>query len=78
MTRFRNCTLKTCDFRGVNIKAGYFEDCKWDQCDFQGADLTECIFFEDDIPFLHLDADQLQVILLIGGRRNEVFHNGAG
>lgn len=62
--RFRNCTLSSCNFSRAVLRQATFEGCKWESCDFKEADVTESIFFEDDIPFLHLDAEQLQVILI--------------
>lgn len=62
--RFKNCTLSSCSFKGAMLRQTIFEDCKWEECDFQDADLINGIFDEDDIPFLHLDAEQLQVILI--------------
>lgn len=62
--RFKNCTLTSCSFKESSLRQAGFENCKWENCDFQGADLTSCIFYEDDVPFLHLDAEQLQAILI--------------
>lgn len=67
--RFRNCSLKSCDFSDSCLRQASFVGCRWEDCDFSGSDMEGCDFYEDDVPFLHLDADQLQVILI--DRREE-------
>ncbi|MFR3729044.1 pentapeptide repeat-containing protein [Lacrimispora sp.] len=63
-SRFRNCTIKGCSFQNAVIRQADFENCKWEDNDFSGADLTNSIFFEEDIPFLHMEPEQLQTILI--------------
>ena len=63
-SRFKNCTIKECSFRNAVIRQADFVNCKWENNDFAGADLTSSIFLEKDIPYLHMEPEQLQTILI--------------
>ena len=63
-SRFKDCTIKGCSFRNAVIRQADFVNCKWEDNDFTGADLTNSIFLEKDIPFLHMEPEQLQTILI--------------
>lgn len=63
-TRFKNCTLKGCSFQNAVIRQADFVDCRWEDNNFSGADLSNSIFLEKDIPFLHIEPEQLQTILI--------------
>lgn len=62
--RFRNCRLNGCSFKGSILRQAEFTDCSWDDNVFSGADLTNAVFMEKEIPYIHLEADQLQTILI--------------
>lgn len=68
--RFRNCKIQNCSFKGAEMRQTDFQDCVWEDNDFSGADLENAVFMEQELPFLHLDAEQLQVIL-VDRRRTE-------
>ncbi len=63
-SRFKNCTITGCSFQNAIIQQADFVDCQWEDNDFTGADLTNSIFLEKDIPFLHMEPEQLQTILI--------------
>lgn len=63
-SRFKNCTIKECSFHNAVIRQADFVNCKWENNDFAGADLTSSIFLEKDIPYLHMEPEQLQTILI--------------
>lgn len=67
--RFRNCRLIGCSFKEGILRQTEFTDCTWDDNVFTGADLTNAVFMEQEIPYIHLEADQLQTILV--DRRQE-------
>jgi len=67
--RFRNCTLKGCSFQGTILRQADFSDCTWEDNMFTGADLMNAVFMEQEIPFVHLDGEQIQMILI--DRRQE-------
>ncbi|MDR0925876.1 MAG: pentapeptide repeat-containing protein [Hungatella sp.] len=67
--QFKNCTIKGCSFQNAVIRQADFVNCRWEDNDFKGADLEYSIFMEKDVPFLHLDPEQLQTILI--DRRGE-------
>lgn len=60
--RFRNCRIRNCSFRGTEMRQVDFQNCEWENNNFSGADLENAIFMEQELPFLHLDSEQLQVI----------------
>lgn len=66
--RFRNCRIQGCSFRGAMMRQADFEDCVWEDNDFAGADLENAVFMEQELAFLHLEPEQMQVILV--DRRN--------
>lgn len=63
-SRFLNSSLTECSFEGCNLWGADFSGCTFDQVSFQGAELTGALFPAQSIPFLKLDPEQLQVILL--------------
>ncbi|WP_313577841.1 pentapeptide repeat-containing protein [Lacrimispora sp.] len=67
--QFKNCTIKGCSFQNAVIRQADFVNCRWEDNDFRGADLEYSIFLEKDVPFLHLEPEQLQTILI--DRRTE-------
>nr|WP_289768749.1 pentapeptide repeat-containing protein [uncultured Acetatifactor sp.] len=66
--RFRNCRIQDCSFRDAQLRQADFQECIWKDNDFSGADMGNAVFMEQDLPFLHLDPEQLQVILVDRGR----------
>lgn len=62
--QFKNCTLKACSFQNAVIQQADFVDCVWEDNDFKGANLMYSIFMEKDVPYLHLEPEQLQNILI--------------
>ena len=62
--RFRNCRIKNCSFRNTVMCQADFENCTWEENDFTGAALEHSIFPESELPFVHLEPEQLQVILI--------------
>lgn len=62
--RFRNCRIQGCSFKGAKMQQTDFENCVWKDNDFSEADLENAVFMEQELPFLHLDSEQLQVILV--------------
>lgn len=62
--RFRNCRIQNCSFKGAVLRQADFENCVWEDNDFSGADLENAVFLEQEIPFVHLDSEQLQMILV--------------
>lgn len=67
-SRFPNSRLASCSFEGCNLWGADFSGCTLEQVSFQGAELTGALFPAQSVPFLNLDPEQLQVILL---RREE-------
>ena len=63
-SRFVGSHLKDCSFSGCGLQGADFTGCGLEQVSFEGADLTGAIFPAEAVPFLHLDADQLQTIQL--------------
>ncbi len=62
--RFRSCRIQNCSFKGTEMRQTDFQNCVWENNDFSGADLENAVFMEQELPFLHLDSEQLQVILV--------------
>lgn len=62
--RFKNCHIRNCSFKGAVLRQAEFCNCVWEGNDFVGADLENAVFMEQELPFLHLDSEQLQVILV--------------
>ena len=62
--RFKGCRIKNCSFRNTVIHQADFSGCTWEDNHFEGADMTHSVFMEEEIPFIHLEADQLQTILV--------------
>lgn len=67
--RFPGSSLAGCDFAGCRLWAADFSDCSFDGVSFDGADLTGAMFPAGSVPFLNLEPEQLQTILL---KREEV------
>lgn len=66
--RFRNCILKGCSFMETILRQAEFRDCTWEDSVFTGADLTNAVFMEQELPFVHLEAEQLQIVLIDRGK----------
>lgn len=62
--RFLNCTMRQCVFEKANLQYAEFTNCTWEETKFEGADLSYAIFMEQELPFVHLEPEQLQVILV--------------
>lgn len=69
-SRFPGSRLTGCSFTECNLWGADLTDCELEQVTFQGADLTGALLPAESIPFLHLDAEQLQRVLLV--RKEEV------
>ncbi|WP_077611733.1 pentapeptide repeat-containing protein [Clostridium sp. Marseille-P2415] len=67
--QFKNCTIKACSFQNAVMRQADFVNCVWEDNDFSGADLSYSIFMEKDVPFLHLEPEQLQTILIDRGAK---------
>lgn len=67
-SRFVNSSLVNCSFEGCNLWGADFTGCTFKQVTFEGAELTGALFPAQSVPFLNLNPEQLQVILL---RREE-------
>ncbi len=63
-SRFTGSKLSGCDFEGSNLMGADFSDCILEQVSFQDAQLEGALFPAEKVPFLNLDSDQIQVILL--------------
>ena len=48
----------------AHLRQADFQGCTWKDNDFSGADMRNAVFMEQELPFLHLDPEQLQVILV--------------
>lgn len=62
--QFKHCTIKNCSFQNAEIRQAIFSDCHWENNDFTGANLENSVVSEDSIPFMHLEAEQLQTIFI--------------
>lgn len=62
--RFLNCTLEHCVFKQGDLRQAEFRNCIWNETVFDGADVGYAIFVEQELPFAHLEAGQLQTILV--------------
>lgn len=63
-SRFTRSKLSGCDFEGCNLMGADFSDCSLEGVSFQNAKLEGALFLAEKVPFLNLDSDQIQVILL--------------
>lgn len=63
-SRFVMSHLKNCSFPGCGLQGADFTGCSLEEVSFEGADLTGAILPAEAVPFLHLDAEQLQVVQL--------------
>lgn len=62
--RFRNCVIKNCTFRDAEIRQADFSNCTWSDNIFTGADMENSVFTEEELPFAHLEPEQLQDIFI--------------
>ncbi len=67
--RFLGCRIKNCSFRNAVIHQADFSGCIWEENDFEGADMLHSVFAEEELPFIHLKPEQLQLILVDRGRQ---------
>lgn len=66
--RFKNCQIRHCSFCNATIHQGEFSGCSWEENTFKGADMLHSVFMENELPFIHLEPEQLQVILVDRGQ----------
>ncbi len=63
-SRFPGSQFIGCNFEGCNLWGADFRGCTFEQTSLAGAELTAAVFPADSVPFLNIDAEQLQVIRL--------------
>lgn len=63
-SRFTKSSLSGCDFDHSNLWGADFSGCTFENVSFQGAELTGALFPAASIPFLNLEPEQLQTVLL--------------
>jgi Uncharacterized low-complexity proteins len=61
-SRFPKSRVSGCSFVGCNLTGADFRNCSFENTSFAGAELTAAIFPAEDIPFLEISAEQLQVV----------------
>lgn len=62
--RFTGSTLANCSFTGCNLWGADFTAVSFENVSFSGANLTGAILPADSVPFLNLEPEQLQAVLL--------------
>lgn len=67
-TKFRGATLTGCSFQGADLTRADFRDTKLEGTNFSGAVLEGACFMDKQVAFLHLSPEQLQEIVIEGGR----------
>lgn len=63
-SRFTSSSLCRCSFEECNLCGADFTGCSFEQVSFLGSQLTGALFPADSIPFLTLDPEQLQTVLI--------------
>lgn len=63
-SRFTNNQLSGCRFENCNLWGADFSGCTFEQVSFTGSELTGAVFPAEGVPFLNLEPEQLQVVLL--------------
>lgn len=67
LVSFKNAELKEVNFKNCNLSNTSFINCKFKDVSFEDSVLEGAVFNENDIPFIHLSAEQLQSIYAYGG-----------
>lgn len=63
-SRFTGSKITGCSFAGCNLWGADFMDCTFEGATFSGSELSGARFPSQSIPFLNLDPEQLQTILI--------------
>lgn len=63
-SRFTRCHVSACSFEHCNLWGADFRGCTFEQVSFAGSELTGAVLPAESIPFLNLEPEQLQVVLL--------------
>lgn len=66
-SRFPKSKITGCSFAGCSLDGADFRGCSFEKTSFAGATLTNAVFPAQSVPFLDIDAEQLQVIYLDRG-----------
>lgn len=66
-SRFPKSKITGCSFIGCRLDGTDFRGCSFENTSFAGAVLTNAVFPAQSVPFLDIDAQQLQVIYLDRG-----------
>lgn len=61
-SRFPKSRMSGCSFAGCNLSGADFRDCSFEKTSFAGAKLTGVVFPAQSVPFLGIDAAQLQEV----------------
>lgn len=64
---FENSIIKKCSFENSNLTNSNFRNATFDKVSFERAIVDGAVFSEQQVPFLHLTPEQLQVIYIEGG-----------
>lgn len=64
MGRMKECRICGCSFQGADLRGMDFRGSYLEQVDFTEANVEGAIFSVETLPYLHLSADQLQLILV--------------
>ena len=62
---FTNCKLKNINFNNADLRQSLFVDTEFEDVTFERANVENCIFDLDVIPYIHLSAEQLQTVRII-------------
>ena len=65
--RFPKSRMSGCSFAGCNLSGADFRACGFEETSFAGAELTGAVFPAESVPFLGIDAAQLQGIRIYRG-----------
>lgn len=66
-SRFPGSEITGCSFAGCSLTGADFRGCSFEKTSFAGAVLTGAVFPAQSVPFLDIDAEQLQAIYLDRG-----------
>lgn len=59
---FTKCKFKGVSFKNADLRQSLFIDTEFEDVNFEGANVENCIFDLDVIPYIHLSAAQLQTV----------------
>lgn len=62
---FTKCKLTNISFKNADLRESLFIGTEFEDVNFEGANVENCIFDLDVIPYLHLSAEQLQTVRII-------------